>query len=164
MKGVTLSMDFIIPISVGVIAVAFCILVYYLVTTLKTFSQSLNQITETVNRLEGKVEDVTVETNDLLKKVNALADDLQEKSEKLNAIVDSSQEVAKTIHKFNDSLGDISDSIIHKVRSHQDKMAQIIQWGNIIIELKEKWDELKKRKMGNDENKKYMQIKHKGDS
>lgn len=145
-------MDFIIPVSVGIIAIAFCILVYYVITTMKSFSKSLGQITTTVTRLEERVEEVTGETSDLLKKVNSLTDDLQEKSAKLNKIVDASEEIAETIHTFNDSLTDISTSIVKQIRNNQDKIAQVIQWGKIIMELKEKWSETRQRK----ENKEFL--------
>lgn len=139
-------MNVIAPISVGIIAIAFCILVYYVIKTLKSFSKSLEKITATVDRLEGRVEEVTIETSALLKKVNRLTDDWQEKSTKLNKIVDSSEEIANTIHAFNDSLDDISTGILKQIKNNQDKIAQVIQLGKIVLELKEKWSEIKQRK------------------
>lgn len=139
-------MEWIIPVSVAIIAIAFCVLVYYVVTTLKTFAKSLEQLTTTVDRLEGKVDEITTETTGLIKKVNTLTDDVQEKSAKLNKIFDFSEEIAKTIYKFNESLSDLSAGILKQVRENQDKIVQVIQWGNIILELKEKWSEMKKRK------------------
>lgn len=139
-------MEWIISVSVAIIAIAFCVLVYYVVTTLKTFAKSLEQLTTTVDRLEGKVDEITTETTGLIKKVNTLTDDVQEKSAKLNKIFDFSEEIAKTIYKFNESLSDISAGILKQVRENQDKIVQVIQWGNIILELKEKWSEMKQRK------------------
>lgn len=139
-------MEWIISVSVAIIAIAFCVLVYYVVTTLKTFAKSLERLTATVDRLEGKVDEITTETTGLIKKVNTLTDDVQEKSAKLNKIFDFSEEIAKTIYKFNESLSDISAGILKQVRENQDKIVQVIQWGNIILELKEKWSEMKQRK------------------
>ena len=61
-------MEAILYISVGVIAIAFVILVVYIITTLKTLSKALEQVSNTVNNIEGQVKGITTEAESLLQK------------------------------------------------------------------------------------------------
>ena len=133
-------MNIILYLSVALIAIAFFILVIYLSKTLKSLQRTLDSVSKTLGGLEKQIDGVTSETTLLLQKTNALADDLQRKSESLNSVVDKIKDVGTTVNKFNQSLRSITDTVDEQVDQSKDKISQIIQWGGVLLELKDKWN------------------------
>lgn len=144
-------MEAILYISVAVVAVAFVVLVIYIIQTLKSLTQTLNHISHTVESLEGQLQGVTKETENLLKKTNDLAADIQQKSKKLDSVVIAVEEVGHTLQAFNHLVNSISNTVIQKVADNQDKISQVISWGKLAGELKDKWIEIKERRKHNKE-------------
>ena len=93
--------------------------------------------------LEKQLDGVTKETTELLQKTNALADDIQEKSERLTSVVDAVKDVGTTVSKFNGTLKNLTSSFDIQVEQNKEKVSQIVQWSNVILELKDKWTERK---------------------
>lgn len=145
LKGVNL-MEAILYISVGVIAIAFVILVVYIITTLKTLSKALEQVSNTVNNIEGQVKGITTEAESLLQKTNTLTKDLQKKSKKLDSVIDAATDIGKTVRQFNASLARVSENVTHRVDQNQEKISQVVSWAQVVFEIKEKWDEIRTRK------------------
>lgn len=75
----------------------------------------------------------------LLHKTNVLADDIQGKVEKLDTVVHAVKDVGNTIQDMNDSLRRVTTSISSVMVRNQDKVAQVVQWGAVAKELKDKW-------------------------
>ncbi|GAA0332853.1 DUF948 domain-containing protein [Bacillus carboniphilus] len=136
-------MEIILYLSIALIAVAFFILVIYVVKTLKSLQKTLDSVAHTLDGLEGQMRGVTSETTELLKKTNALAEDIQHKSENLNSVVVAVKDVGTSIQRFNRSIDGISDKVIHQVETNQDKISQVVQWSNVFLELKQRWDQRK---------------------
>jgi uncharacterized protein YoxC len=132
-------MIIILYLSVALIAVAFLILVIYVSKMLKSLQSTLTDVSKTLNGLENQLEGVTSETTVLLRKTNALADDFQQKTESLNSVVEAVKEVGTTVHKFNGSLQNITNSFDRQVEQSKEKVSQIVQWSNVLLELKDKW-------------------------
>jgi len=145
-------MEWILYISVGLVAIFFCVLVIYIISTLKTLSKTLHNVSETLTSVDQQMKGITKETQELLVKTNALADDIQEKSAKLSSVVEAASEVGTTIRSFNKKLENVSNSISKQVEHNQEKVAQVVQITNIILELKEKWQELKRKKQREKQN------------
>lgn len=137
-------MEIILYSSVAVVAIAFLILVIFLARTLTSLQKTLNGVAHTLNNLEGQLQGITTETTDLLHKTNELADDLKQKSEGLNTAVTAIKEVGTSIHSFNSSLQKVSNKVISEMDSNQEKISQIVQWGNAALEIREKWKSRKK--------------------
>jgi uncharacterized protein YoxC len=136
-KGVT-YMKVILYLSVALIAIAFFILVIYLVKTLKTVQGMLQSLTKTIEGIEKQMNEIGTETTQLLHKTNAVADDVQKKVESLNAVFDAVKQVGATVQTFNDSL-------TKKLTANEQKVAQVVQWGNALLEIWEKWKEKKNK-------------------
>lgn len=136
----------IISISVAVIATAFFVLVIYLVKTLKAVQGTLEGVSKTLSGIEHQLDGVTKETTLLLQKTNILADDLQSKSNSLNTVVDAVKDVGTTIHKLNHSFKNITSSFDNQVEQNKDKISQVVQWSNVFIDIKEKWNSRKQKK------------------
>ncbi|MBI0576656.1 DUF948 domain-containing protein [Neobacillus cucumis] len=139
-------MIIILYLSVALIAIAFLVLVIYVSKMLKSLRETLKSVSKTLEGLETQLEGVTTETTALLQKTNALADDLKYKSESLNSVVDAVKDVGTTVSKFNGTLQDISHSLDKQVEESKEKVSQVIQWSNVILELKDKWKEKRQEK------------------
>ena len=139
-------MIIILYLSVALIAVAFFILVIYLSKTLRSVEKTLDHVSHTLAGLEKQLEGVTSETTELLHKTNALASDIQEKSENLNSVVEAVKDVGNSVRKFNGTIQSITTSVDHQMDENKEKIAQIVQWSNIVLELKDKWQSRKQKK------------------
>ncbi len=139
-------MIIILYLSVALIAVAFLILVISLTKTLKSMKITMDRVSKTMEDLEGQLQGITSETTLLLHKTNELAEDIQNKSEKLNTVVYAVQDIGTTIKEFNGSIRKVSSNLSTQVVHNQDKIAQLLQWGSVLKELKDKWMEKKERK------------------
>jgi uncharacterized protein YoxC len=151
-------MQIILYLSVALIAIAFLVLVIFLSTTLKSLQVTLASVSKTLTGLEKQLDGVTTETTILLHKTNALADDIQQKSESLNSVVIAVKDVGTTVSKFNGTLKTITNSVDREVEESKEKISQIIQWSNIVLELKDKWQARKQAKseIGTDEDMKKV--------
>jgi uncharacterized protein YoxC len=149
----------ILYLSVAFIAIAFFILVMYISKTLNSVRVSLETVTKTLGGLEKQIEGVTTETTALLQKTNHLAEDLQRKSESLNSVVDAVKDVGTTVIHFNQTLQGITNAVDKQVEGNKEKISQVIQWSNVILELKDKWKSKKQEKALN--TKREISIKEK---
>ncbi|MFL6555998.1 MAG: DUF948 domain-containing protein [Bacillus sp. (in: firmicutes)] len=131
-------MQIILYLSVALIAIAFLVLVIFLAATLKSFQVTLTSVSKTLIGLEKQLDGVTAETTLLLHKTNALADDIQQKSESLTSVVEAVKDVGTTVTKFNGTLQNITKSVDIHVEESKEKISQIVQWGNVFLELKDK--------------------------
>lgn len=132
-------MEIILYLSAAVVAIAFFILVLYVGRTLKSVQGTLESVSKTLIGLEKQLDGVTRETTDLLHKTNLLAEDIQAKSARLNGVVDAVGDVGTSIKKLNQSIQTITTSVNDQVEQNKDKVSQVIQWSNIFLELKDKW-------------------------
>ena len=138
-------MEIILYLSAAVAAIAFFILVIYLSKTLKSLQVTLDSVSHTLGGLEKQLEGLTTESTLLLNKTNALAEDLQKKSENLNAVVDAVKEVGTTIKSFNNSVQKVSTKVEKELIENEDKIAQVVQWGNAFFELRDLWKKRQQR-------------------
>ncbi len=138
-------MQIILYLSVALIAIAFLVLVIFLAKALQSLSLTLESVSKTLDGLEKQLNGVTNETTVLLHKTNAIADDIQQKSESLNSVVDAVKDVGATVSHFNQTLQSISHKVDKQVEQNKDKLSQVIQWGNVLMELKDKWKERKQK-------------------
>lgn len=132
-------MEIILYLSVAVIAIAFLVLVIFLSRTLKSVQTTLDSVSRTLVGLEQQLDGVTRETTDLLHKTNTLADDIQKKSESLNGIVSAVKDVGTSVQRFNHSIQSVTTAVDQQLQRNKDKISQVVQWSNVVLELKEKW-------------------------
>lgn len=139
-------MEIILYLSAAVAAIAFLILVIYLSKTLKSLQVTLDSVSHTLIDVEKQMKGLTTESTLLLNKTNALAEDLQQKSENLNTVVDAVKEVGTTVRGFNQSLQKVSSRVEQDLEQNQDKIAQVVQWGTAVLELRDLWKKKKDSK------------------
>ncbi|MEW9500712.1 DUF948 domain-containing protein [Jeotgalibacillus marinus] len=132
-------MESLLYISAALAAGGFLILCISLAVTLNAMKKTLNNLTGTVGALQNQLDGVTRETTDLLHKTNSLAEDIQDKSLKLNSVVDAVKGVGTNVQQLNNSIGKITHSVSRSVENNEEKIAQVIQWSNVAMEIRDKW-------------------------
>jgi len=132
-------MEILLYISAAVAAVGFLILCISLAVTLTAMKKTLNNLAGTVGALQNQLDGITRETTDLLHKTNGLAEDIQDKSLKLNTVVDAVKGVGTNVQQLNNSIGKITHSISRSVENNEEKIAQVVQWSNVAMEIRDKW-------------------------
>ncbi len=132
-------MESLLYISAVLAASGFLILCISLAVTLNAMKKTLNNLTGTVGALQNQLDGVTRETTDLLHKTNKLAEDIQDKSLKLNSVVDAVKGFGTNVQKLNNSIGKITHSVSRSVENNEEKIAQVIQWSNVAMEIRDKW-------------------------
>jgi len=137
------KVEIILYLSAAVAAIAFLVLVIYLAKTLKSLQGTLDSVANTLTGLERQLDGVTRETTELLHKTNALAEDIQEKSENLNSVVVAVKDVGSSVQRFNHSIQNITSIVDEQVDKSQDKISQIVQWSNVFLALKDRWNSRK---------------------
>lgn len=126
------TMNIVLYGSIALIAIAFLILVVYVVQTLKTLQTTLQHVAKTVEEVEKQMHEIGKETAQLLHKTNALADDVHKKAESLQSVFDAVKQVGVTVQTFNDSIS-------KTLATNEKKITQAIQWGQTLIEIWTKW-------------------------
>lgn len=139
-------MEIILYLSAALAAIAFFVLVLFIGRTLKSLQTTMDSVSKTLSSLEQQLDGVTRETTDLLHKTNALAEDIQHKSENLNTVVDAVKDVGTSIKKFNGTINKVTASVDQQIEESKDKVSQIVQWTNVVLELREKWVQRKQEK------------------
>ncbi|GEN57293.1 hypothetical protein GCM10012290_18390 [Halolactibacillus alkaliphilus] len=134
-------MDNLLYISALIAAIAFAVLVVYLVRLLKESERTMTSVANTLEGLEKQMVGITTETTLLLNRTNALAEDINLKADKLNVLVDSISGLSTTFTTFSASVKEVSDTISRIAVDNKEETAQVIKWGNVAMEvLKKKKD------------------------
>lgn len=137
-------MENLLYIAAIIFALAFVALVIYVIRVLKETERTMANVANTLEGLEQQMSGITIETTILLNHTNALIEDINEKSKRINVVIDSVGGLGTTITEFNHSLQRVSDSIIDKATENHEEAAEVIKWGNVIMELFNKRKRYKK--------------------
>ncbi|PIC66736.1 DUF948 domain-containing protein [Sporosarcina sp. P21c] len=129
-------------VAAVIAAIAFLILCVSLAKTLGSLKTSLQSVSHTVDDLSKQLEGVTTESTQLLQKTNQLAEDLQGKADKLNTVVEAVKGVGDSVNTLNQSVHRISSSVTTQAEQNSDKIAQVVQWGTVAVNL---YDQVKER-------------------
>ncbi len=138
-------MEILLYISALVAAVAFAVLVIYLVRTLKSANRTLDHLANTMAGLEKQINGITKETEELLHRTNRLADDIQGKTESLNTVFSSVKELGDSVGQVNQSIRHVSNTVSTQAIKQSDQIAQAVQWGNVAIDLYTKFKQRKQQ-------------------
>lgn len=132
-------MEWLLYVSVAVIAIAFLILVIYIIQMLKSLKSTLDHVATTIESLETQFEGITSETTELLHRTNRLADDIQDKSLALNSVVDRVKEVGDSIGTLNQSIKNITHRVVQGTENYSDQVEKAVEWSSAALKIWHKW-------------------------
>ncbi|MGP4041548.1 DUF948 domain-containing protein [Gracilibacillus sp. D59] len=128
-------MEILLYLAAIIAAVAFAILVIYLVKVLKETKRMMSHVADTLEGLEKQMEGITVETTALLNKTNKLAEDVNEKTAKLNTLVDGVKNIGDSVKDFTQSIRKVSQSVNRIADENKETTAEAIKWSTVVMEL-----------------------------
>ena len=105
-----------VQISAIIAAVAFVFLVFYLIQTLKSLKNSLDEITLTMGQMKDEVTQISSEVQDVILNTNEMAIDMRVKLSKLNHLFSSVNDVGQVIHELTSSVKQSATSLISAVK------------------------------------------------
>jgi uncharacterized protein YoxC len=105
-------------ISVAIIAIAFGVLVYFLVRTLTAVQTSLKETNETIVQIQGTLDDVTTEVKGLIRNTNQITLDVRNKMKALDSLFGTVENVGDTLEGVTSSLRSASASFMSNVKTN----------------------------------------------
>lgn len=124
-----------VQISAIIAAVAFVFLVFYLIQTLKSLKNSLDEITLTMGQMKNEVTQISSEVQDVILNTNEMAIDVRGKLSKLNHLFSSVHDVGQVIHELTSSVKQSATSLISAVKQTnltQHKQPLSTKWKTIL--------------------------------
>ncbi|MDF2959874.1 MAG: hypothetical protein K0S39_1609 [Paenibacillus sp.] len=144
----------IIEISVAVIAVAFVVLVAFLIVTLRSMSALLVQTNTTIQDLRYEIKGIAKEASDVLRHTNAVTADVLNKLHSLEPTFDSMKQVGEAVEEITSSVKHASVSVARTIKDKVEHEAYIPPKGSklaaalktipVILEL---WKQYKHRQV-----------------
>lgn len=129
----------ILYISALIAAIAFAVLVGYLVQTLKALRTTLDNVASTVDSLEQQMTGITRETERLLNNTNKLTEDIQGKSQALDIVFDQVKEVGTSLGTLNESFKNISNQVVSGTERYSDQVEKVVEWSSALMKIWQKW-------------------------
>lgn len=127
-------MNIALSIAALIVAVAFAVLVIFLIQTLISARRTLENIADTLESFEKQMAGLTEETTALLEKTNELAEDIEEKAGRLNPLFEGIKGIGETLQRFNASMKNLTTNLSKGAKS-QESAGKAIQWGTTIFDL-----------------------------
>lgn len=140
-----------VQMSAIIAAVAFVFLVFYLIQTLKSLKNSLDQITLTMGQMQNEVTQISSEIQDVILNTNEMAIDVRGKLSKLNHLFSTAQDVGQVIHELTLSVKQSATSLVSAVKQIQPpstKWKAIFQGAAISYEMLQKMKSKKSPQAG----------------
>lgn len=136
----------IIEISVAVVALAFVVLVFFLVKTLIELRKTLKQASNTMLFIESRVDPIQEEALELIKNTKTITATLNNQLEAVNPLLDTVHDVGTALQ---DATYEFSHGISHRKLKRQplkrpwsDKALDILELGSHALNV---WTQSKRR-------------------
>lgn len=97
--------------SVAVIAVAFAVLVIYLIRMLKSAILSLEETNRTLVEVQQTVNDLNVEARQVLHTVNQITVDVKNKMTTVQPLFETAHDVGQVLHSITASVKEVASAI-----------------------------------------------------
>ncbi|MEO3945535.1 DUF948 domain-containing protein [Gorillibacterium sp. CAU 1737] len=101
-------MNIIVEVSIALVAVAFAVLVIFLVRTLNMVQASLKETNQTISDVQRELNDVSGEVKGLIRNTNQITMDVRHKMKALDSLFGTVENVGDTLEGVTSSLKNAS--------------------------------------------------------
>lgn len=144
-------MSIIIQVSIAVVAIAFAVLVVFLIQALRNVSSLLAQTNVTIKELQTQINGLSVEATELLRHTNEVTVDVRNKLHSLDPVVYSIKHVGDAVSEVTSSFKTATSTVAGTLREQvkdskvlkDGKAAVVLQAVPIVMGL---WQNYKKKK------------------
>jgi uncharacterized protein YoxC len=113
-------MDMIISLSVALVAVAFAILVFYLIKTLKSAKESLDKVSQTLQEVQKTIDELTYEVKTTVRHANDITLDVEGKIKKIDPLMDSVKNLGDVMNELTLGVKQVSVTALEKFRKSRE--------------------------------------------
>ncbi|WP_342480682.1 DUF948 domain-containing protein [Paenibacillus sp. FSL L8-0340] len=110
----------IIELSVALVAIAFTVLVFFLIKTLKSAKESLDKVSQTLQEVQKTVDELTYEVKTTVRHANDITADVQGKIQKIDPIMDSVKNLGDVMNELTLTVKQVSVTVIEKYRKSRE--------------------------------------------
>jgi|GEM_PF-767197 len=103
-------------ISVAVIAVAFAVLVVYLIKTLKAATQSLEKVTQTLQEVRTTIDELSYEVKQTIRNTNDITVDVQHKMKQIDPVMDTVRNLGEALSEVTYAVKQISAGMVSRFK------------------------------------------------
>ncbi|MGG1636931.1 hypothetical protein BK120_18845 [Paenibacillus sp. FSL A5-0031] len=114
-------MDLLMQISIAVIAIAFLVLLYSLIQTLKVLRGALDEMRQTVGSLRTEVTQISVEVKEAIHNTNAMTLDVRTKLSSLDVLFASVNDLGHALHSFTGAAKESAASVVASIKGEGKK-------------------------------------------
>ena len=110
----------IIDLSIALVAVAFAVLVFFLIKTLKSAKESLDKVSQTLQEVQKTMDELTYEVKTTVRHANDITLDVQGKIQKIDPIMDSVKNLGDVMSELTLSVKQVSVTALEKLRKSRE--------------------------------------------
>lgn len=110
----------IIELSIALVAVAFAVLVFFLIKTLQSAKDSLDKVSQTLQEVQKTIDELTYEVKTTVRHANDITADVQGKIQKIDPIVDSVKNLGDVMNELTLTVKQVSVTVIEKFRKSRE--------------------------------------------
>lgn len=115
-----------IEISVVIIAVAFAVLVLFLIKTLKAATQSLEKTSQTLQEVQKTIDELGYEVKQTIRHANDITVDLQSKMKQIDPVMDSVHNLGEVLSEVTYAAKQLSSTVMDKMKKNNVKSSSKI--------------------------------------
>lgn len=112
-------MDLFIQIIIAVITVAFVILMYFLIQTIKALTATLNEVRSTVGELRDDVSQISGDVKEMIHHTNEMTLDVRTKLRSLDVVFATVHDIGQTLHSFTGAMKETAASLVSGLKSKE---------------------------------------------
>jgi len=116
-------MDLLMQISIAVIAIAFLVLLYSLIQTLKVLRGTLDEMKQTIGSLRTEVTQISVEVKEAIHNTNAMTLDVRTKLSSLDVLFASVNDLGHALRSFTGAAKESAASVVASIKGESKKPA-----------------------------------------
>jgi len=114
-------------IAVMIVALAFAVLVYFIIDTLKSLKSSLDEVKYTMVEVKQEITTISSEVKGVVNTTNQVAADVNAKLHSLNILFDSVNDVGQVIKQATSAVKHTAAGVMTSIKSRQEEHKQAKQ-------------------------------------
>lgn len=103
-------------ISVFIIAIAFAVLVFFLIKTLKAATQSLDKVTHTLQDVQKTIDELSYEVKQTIRNTNDITVDVQHKMRQIDPVMNTVRNLGEALSEVSYAVKEVSSGVVSKFR------------------------------------------------
>lgn len=115
-------MEILLYASAVIAALSLLLIAIYVIIALKSAKQTMKDVSDTISRMETKLNGVTVKSESLMDKTNQIAADVENKLQRLEGLSRSADNLNQSTNHLNRSFETLSTEIENPSRKYKDLM------------------------------------------